>query len=56
VEEKSTTQQHLNFTGNGVFSQVAGRGLWINKVNKINVLGWLRMPKFGFFHRPGTFL
>jgi hypothetical protein len=55
VKRKSTTRQQLNFTGNGVFSQVVGSNLWINKVSKINILGWLGMPDLGFFHKPRTF-
>jgi hypothetical protein len=38
VEEKSTNQQHLNFTGNRVLSQVQELGLWINKAFICNVL------------------
>jgi hypothetical protein len=54
VEEKSTNQQHLNFTGNRVLSQVQEAGLWINKAFICNVLcgaveGWR-----GHFCSPGS--
>jgi hypothetical protein len=38
VEEKSTNQQHLDFTGNEVFSQVEEVWLWINKAFICNAL------------------
>jgi hypothetical protein len=38
LEEKSTNQQHLNFTGNELFSQVEEVRLLINKALICNVL------------------
>jgi hypothetical protein len=39
IRRKTTNRQHLNFTGNGVFSQATEKALWINNYNIFIYLG-----------------